>query len=153
MIRSISVRGKWRLVLRHESLALLRGDHFEQVAFLRSRRNDRPIAAFTAFEHELERSHHVATASLGWLVAALTLGLKNRTDLFVVADFLFLARACIGLSGFASSARLEPLLTTAESNESRHGPRPGTSTYPFLNPHLYLLRGLAEYEVLGHLGP
>ena len=76
---------RW-LALRHVGLALEQGDGGDQRALGGQVRDDGFFTAVAAGEEAGEIGHHVAALIFGGLVAALAVGLENRTDLFPVAD-------------------------------------------------------------------
>src|SRR5262249_17870674 len=78
-------RRERRLVLRHLSLAVLRGDLVDEVALDGLTRHDRRLAALPAFEHPVERRHHIGAPRLGRLVATLAVRLEDRANLLIVA--------------------------------------------------------------------
>ena len=78
--------GEWRFTFGHVGLALEQGDGGDEGALGGLVGDDGFITAVAASEEAGEIGHHVAALVFGGLVATLAVGLKERADLFPVAD-------------------------------------------------------------------
>ena len=75
-------------VLWHFRFAIDWSNLIKQIALVGLAGDDCCIAGFTTGDQLIERRHHVIAQRLGRLMTALAIGLEERSDLLVVADFI-----------------------------------------------------------------
>ena len=79
--------GQRRAALRHLSLAVVRLNHLQQMALFRLAGNNRRRLTLAAAKKTLPSGHLVFALGFGRLMASIAIGLKQRLDLFGIADF------------------------------------------------------------------
>ena len=100
-------------------------DLFDQVTFARLARHDRRLIAFPAFEHSVERRHHIGAARLGGLMASLAVRLEDRANLLVVANLE--RRRHLGIAGFVLLRLIGGSTKGGHHRQGQQGPDPSDS--------------------------